>query len=253
MTTPPVVLCIGGSDSGGCYGIGADLGLLASLGAHGCCALTVVTAQNTLGLRATHQIPLELIADQIEMVLEDFAVAAVKTGMLARVEVVELVAALAGQSRLPNLVVDPVLVNRHGMELFGEEVTHAYRQLLLPRARLATPNTIEAALLADAKHDPVHGPWPCPTVITGGRVPDNVRCVDVLVEGSQRHELVADRVATTNNAGSGDAFSAASAWGLARGLSLLEAVTDAKEIVRGGLVAGASWQLGHGPGPLGRR
>lgn len=255
LPTPSVALTIGGSDSGGCYGVQTDLRTFSAHGVHGTCAITVVTAQNTVGLTAATPVAVELIEAQIEAVLADFAVAAVKTGMLGRVEVIALVARLASEGRLPNLVVDPVIVNRHGSSIFGEEVTDAYRELLIPHAGLLTPNSREAALLSgESVHDVasaarIVGRFGVPAVITAGRDDDEDAC-DVLWDGSRVHALRAPRLPTVNNAGSGDAFSAGVAAALAHGATLLDAVERTKAFVHRALVGAAGWRLGAGPGPL---
>ncbi|MEZ5264959.1 MAG: bifunctional hydroxymethylpyrimidine kinase/phosphomethylpyrimidine kinase [Acidimicrobiales bacterium] len=254
VATPPVVLTIGGADSGGCYGVPTDLRTFAALGVHGTSALTVVTAQNTLGLRNAQPIPIDLIAAQLDAVLDDFRVAAVKTGMLGRAEVVDLVARYAAGGRLPNLVVDPVVVDRHGTALFGDEVIERYRNGLFPHAALVTPNTAELAVLAaeqragepDAVTALAGGR---PVVVTAGRLGGAEAC-DLLWDGDVLHRIVAGRVVTANNAGSGDAFSAAVAAQLALGAGLLHAVHAAKAFVHRALAGAASWRLGQGPGPL---
>lgn len=270
MTQPAVVLSIGGSDSGGCYGVQADMRCVAAMRAHAACALTVVTAQHTLGVQAALPVPVELVAAQIDAVLADFDVGAVKTGMLGRVEVVELVAARAAAGRLPNLVVDPVLVDRHGRQLFGEDLVEAYRSTLVPLAGLVTPNTLEAALLCAAPAPAagsgnengsgldveamrrIAAALGAPVVITGGRARDSDgNRLDVLWDGAALHELSGPDVPTTNNAGSGDAFSAAIATLLAQGApTLLDAVLRAKHVVHDALAGAVGWRLGAGPGPL---
>ena len=255
MITPPVVLTIGGSDSAGCYGVQADLRALAARGVHGACALTVVTAQNTTGMRSAAAVPVEVVEAQISMVLEDLPVAAVKTGMLGRVEVIAMVARLAADGQLPHLVVDPVLVNRHGHTLFGPDVCDAYRDLLIPHAVLCCPNATEAALLSGL--DPLAAPEPAAfirglapsTIVTAGRSL-GVDAVDLFWDGAEVSEFRAPRIDTSNNAGSGDAFSAHVAAGLAMERSVSESITDAKAHVHAALVSAARWKIGLGPGPI---
>ncbi len=256
---PPVLLSIGGADSGGCYGVTSDLRVWSHLGAHGTSAFTVVTAQNTRVISAVQPLAADLVAAQIEAVLGDFPVVGVKTGMLGRVELVELVAAFAAAGRLPNLVVDPVLVNRHDEAMFHGAVVDAYRDLLLVHATLVTPNRPEAALLG------LLDGGPCPVLITGGRpthhgpgpalvpvvpevVPDEL--VDVLIDGGKRRYLTHPRVHTTNVAGSGDALAAAITFSLGCGRPLPDAVQAGIDLVLLGLRAGADLRLGGGPGPL---
>ncbi len=255
MSTPPVVLTIGGSDSSGCYGIHADLRALASRGVHGASALTVITAQNTTGLHAAATVPLDLVEAQINAVLDDLTVVAVKTGMLGRVEVIEMLARLAAQGRLPHLVVDPVLVDRHGRALFGTDVSDAYRELLIPHATLTCPNVAEAALLAGMDPQRMHDPTEFirhvghSTIVTAGRS-KGVDAIDLYWDGAELVEFRAKRVATTNNAGSGDAFTAHLAASLGGGRSVRQSIEEAKAHVHAALVSAADWALGQGPGPL---
>lgn len=146
-TTPEVALTIAGSDSGGGAGIQADLLTFAALGVHGTSAITALTAQNTRSVDDVHVPPVTFLRAQLDAVLGDLPVAAVKTGMLASEEVVLAVAELAAGGRLPNLVVDPVLVSSTGARLLDPGAESAYRDALLPHALVATPNTREAAAL----------------------------------------------------------------------------------------------------------
>ena len=142
-----MALTIAGSDSGGGAGIQADLVTFAALGVHGASAVTALTAQNTVGVAGVHVPPVEFLRAQLDAVLADLPVAAVKTGMLATEEVVLAVAEYAGAGRLPNLVVDPVLVSSTGARLLDPGAEAAYREALFPRALAVTPNTREAQAL----------------------------------------------------------------------------------------------------------
>jgi hydroxymethylpyrimidine/phosphomethylpyrimidine kinase len=143
--TPPVALTIAGSDSGGGAGIQADLKTFATHGVFGTSVVTALTAQNTATVRAIEPVSPGFVAAQLEAVLDDLPVAAVKTGMLAVPATVAVIAEFAG--RLPNLVVDPVLVSSTGAELFGSDARRAYVDLLFPLATVVTPNAREAAVL----------------------------------------------------------------------------------------------------------
>ena len=145
--TPRVALTIAGSDSGGGAGIQADLVTFAALGVHGASVVTALTAQNTVGVAAVHVPPLEFLQAQLDAVLDDLPVAAVKTGMLATEAVVRSVGERAAAGRLPNLVVDPVLVSSTGARLLDPGAESAYLEVLLPHALVATPNTREASAL----------------------------------------------------------------------------------------------------------
>src|SRR5437870_3569698 len=145
--TPPVVLTIAGSDSGGGAGIQADLRTFAALGVHGATAIAALTAQNTIEVRDVLPTPAAFLRAQIEAVLDDLPVVAVKTGMLATAENVRVVAEFAADGRLPNLVVDPVLVASTGRRLLDATAERAYIEDLFPHALVVTPNLGEAAIL----------------------------------------------------------------------------------------------------------
>ncbi|MBU2668677.1 bifunctional hydroxymethylpyrimidine kinase/phosphomethylpyrimidine kinase [Actinoplanes bogorensis] len=242
--TPVVVLTIAGSDSGGGAGIQADLKTFAALGAYGSSVVTAVTAQNTLGVRKIHPIPVDVVAAQLDAVLSDFAVAAVKVGMIGDPAVGELIAGYA--DRLPNLVVDPVLVATSGARLAE---TAAVAPLLgLPC--VLTPNQAEAAALvgsgtpADMAEQLAAGGARA-VVVTGSET-----AVDVLRYDGVTESLRGEPVATLNNHGSGCSFSSAIAVRLALGDHVPVAVRHAKRYVTSALLGGRDWRLGSGPGPL---
>ncbi|MBM2619198.1 bifunctional hydroxymethylpyrimidine kinase/phosphomethylpyrimidine kinase [Actinoplanes sp. LDG1-06] len=244
--TPPVVLTIAGSDSGGGAGIQADLKTFAALGAYGTSVVTAVTAQNTLGVTAIHPIPVDVVAAQLEAVLADLPVVAVKVGMIGDPAVGELIASWA--DRLPNLVVDPVLVATSGARL-AETASVAP---LLTRPCVLTPNRLEAAALVSnpdlsvpemAEH--LAGLGARAVVVTGSEL-----AVDVLRFEGVTETLRGEPVDTANNHGSGCTFSSAIAVRLALGDPVPVAVRAAKRYVTDALAGGREWRLGAGPGPL---
>jgi hydroxymethylpyrimidine/phosphomethylpyrimidine kinase len=269
---PPVALTIAGSDSGSGAGIQADIKAMGALGVFAVTAITAVTAQNTAEVRQVYRLPTAMVAAQIDTVLDDLPVAAVKTGLLGTAAVVEHVASLASSGRLPRLVVDPVVVASTGRPLLADDGIEAYRRHLLPSALMVTPNLWEAALLAGVPAADVddieamadvarrihrlgpswvlvkggHLPGVDPT--TGGPGPDDV--ADVLFDGHEVTVLVCPRVETANTHGTGCSLSAAIAAGLARGADVPTATRAAKEYVHGALVGAAGWHLGRGHGPL---
>jgi hydroxymethylpyrimidine/phosphomethylpyrimidine kinase len=265
-----VALTIAGSDSGGGAGIQADLVTFAALGVHGASVVTALTAQNTLGVDAVHVPPVAFLRAQLDAVLGDLPVAAVKTGMLATEEVVRAVAEVAAAGRLPQLVVDPVLVSSTGARLLDPGAETAYTDALLPLATVVTPNAREASALlggtvetvADARDAARElarlGPaW---VVVKGGHQVDGPggdatgEAVDVVYEaaGGRVTELRAPRVDTPNDHGTGCTFGAATAARLARGAPVANALAVAKRFVHAGLVASAGWRLGGGHGPVGK-
>lgn len=276
--TPPVVLAIAGSDSGAGAGIQADLKAISALGVFATTAVTAVTAQNTTQVTAVLPLPTDIVDAQIQAVLDDFPVAAVKTGMLATEATVEAVVARASAGQLPSLVVDPVLVASSGRPLLETGAIDSYRQRLLPHALVVTPNLYEAAILAGSEPDEAVSQTAGATVedmvalaqriadlgprwvlVKGGHLPgvhgsnDSEApelVTDVLLGPSGATLLTAALVATTNNHGTGCTLASATAAGLACGLAVPEAVTQAKEFVHRALIGGATWRLGSGHGPL---
>jgi hydroxymethylpyrimidine/phosphomethylpyrimidine kinase len=276
--TPLIALTIAGSDSGGGAGIQADLRTFAAFGLHGASAVTALTAQSTVEVRAVLATPALFLREQIETVLDDLAVAAVKTGMLATAENVVVVAEMAAAGRLPNLVVDPVMVSSTGARLLDPDAETAYAELLLPHAVVATPNSREAAVLSGAPVDGVAGQEAAARALTAtgalwvvvkGGDQDGAGAVDVLAgagavdvlagdgavdvlagAGADPVRLSAARLATANTHGTGCSFAAAVAAGLARGDDPPTAVARAKAYVHAALARAADWRLGGGHGPI---
>jgi hydroxymethylpyrimidine/phosphomethylpyrimidine kinase len=262
-TTPPAVLTIAGTDSGGGAGVAADLRAMAACGAHGCVAVTAVTVQNTVGVTGIHKIPPETVAAQIEAVAADIELAAVKTGMLADTPIIEAIVDACdrvgiGGDGIP-LVIDPVAASMHGDPLLAESALDAYRTLLFPRAVLAAPNLDEVRLLAGVDvHDRaaqyegakvLHAFGPQYVLVKGGHLREDADvCVDLLYDGHTFTELPGPRFATGNTHGGGDNMASAIASGLARGMAVPEAVAFGKryivEAVR------HSYPLGTGHGPI---
>ncbi|WP_310964718.1 bifunctional hydroxymethylpyrimidine kinase/phosphomethylpyrimidine kinase [Nocardioides terrisoli] len=253
MSSPAVVLAVAGTDSGGAAGIAADLTTFGDLGAHGVVAVTAVTAQDTTGVRSVHAVPAAIVLAQLEAVVEDLPVAAVKTGMLGTAEVVALVADRLSALGVP-LVVDPVLVATSGAVLGDAETMHAYVERLLPVASVITPNADEARALLGATGPPDRmataltrlGPA---VVLTGGGLAGT--CTDwVAVPGEAPVALSHPAVETTNDHGTGCTFSAALAVHLAHDIPLITAARKAAAYTAGRLRLSQPWSLGRGRGPI---
>ena len=239
--TPPVVLTIAGSDPVGGAGLQADLRTFAALGVHGASALTAVTAQTTSEVRDFWLVTPDQLAAQLDAILGDLPVASVKTGLLANAELVDVVGGFAEDGRLPNLVVDPVLVNRLGQPFLREPelldgLLASYRPLF-GAAVLATPNKHEAELIAPS----IDGLAAAPLVVVTNEGLDQL---------SDGRKLVADRIDTTNTRGTGDSFSAAVASFLAHGQSIDDSLAAAKTWITTAIRGAADWDLGAGPGPI---
>ena len=247
--TPPVVLTIAGSDSGGGAGIQADLKTFAALGAYGASVITAITAQNTRGVTAIHPVPADIVAAQLDAVLADLPVVAVKVGMIGDPAVAEVIAARA--ERLPNLVVDPVLVATSGARL-AETASVAP---LLAYPGVLTPNRQEAGALVGSRVETAEEMAAAARELTarGARavvVTGSELAIDVLHHAGGTETLRGEPVPTVNNHGSGCTFSSAIAVRLAAGDPVPDAVRFAKRYVAAALIGGRDWRLGAGPGPL---
>jgi hydroxymethylpyrimidine kinase/phosphomethylpyrimidine kinase len=264
---PLTALTIAGSDSGGGAGIQADLRTFSAFEVHGTCAITAITAQNTLGVTAVLALDPDLVAAQVKAVVSDFNVAAVKTGMLAQAVTVERVAEMARAGLLPHLVVDPVLVSTSGQRLMQDGGAKAYRDALLPFAHVVTPNLQEAAVLCGVEVNDVTSLedmvklahtllalGPDYVLVKGGHFArlsvTQERAPDVLVGSGDVTVFDAGRVDTVNDHGTGCSLSAAICAGLGLGRSLPDATRDAKSYVLAALNGAATWHLGQGRGPI---
>ena len=261
--TPPRyvrVLSIAGSDSGGGAGIQADLKTFSALGCYGMTAITAITAQNTMGVRAIHGVPPDMLRAQIDAVVQDIGVDAVKIGMLHSPEVVAVVVDAIRRHRLPQVVLDPVMVATSGDRLMADETVQVLVRDLFPLATVVTPNLDEAALLLgypiagiealdDAARALVALGAPA-ALLKGGHLPGD-QVVDVLaLPGGTLKHLSSPRIATHNGHGTGCTLSSAIAAHLALGHALPDAVALARAYILGAIQAGAAVHTGHGQGPL---
>lgn len=256
---PHRVMTIAGSDSGGGAGIQADLRTFAMLGLHGLVAVTAVTVQNSVGVKGFHEIPVDVVAGQIEAVATDIGLQAAKTGMLASSDIIETVAETWDQLSLgAPLVVDPVCASMHGDPLLHPSALDALRTRLFPLATLVTPNLDEVRLLTgidvvdtasqkDAARA-LHALGPQWALVKGGHLRASTHSPDLLFDGAEFHEFDAERVDTGHDHGAGDTLAAATASALAHGYSVPDAVGFAKRWVTECLRA--AYPLGHGHGPV---
>ena len=256
----PRLLSIAGSDSGGGAGIQADLKTFAALGCYGMTAITALTAQNTLGVRAIHGIPPEILRDQIDAVVEDIGVDAVKIGMLHSPDIVRTVAAAIDRHGLQNVVVDPVMVATSGAVLIDSPAIAVLVHELFCRAVVVTPNLDEASLLVgrvvdseasmEAAARELLAMGATAVLLKGGHLSGGVVSDLLLLQDGDVHWMRAPRIQTSNTHGTGCTLSSAIAAHLALGASLLDAVQAARAYVRGALEAGARVRTGAGSGPL---
>jgi hydroxymethylpyrimidine/phosphomethylpyrimidine kinase len=248
-------MTIAGSDSGGGAGVQADLKTFQALGVYGASTLTAITAQNTVGVMAVHEIPTEIISAQIDAVVSDIGVDAAKTGMLSSVEIIGTVAERIRHWGLERLVVDPVMVAKSGDRLLREDAVQALVQELLPLALVLTPNIPEAEVLvgralesdADIRQAAreILAMGPRTVVMKGGHRAGDA--TDLLFDGRDFVALSSERFDTPNTHGTGCTFSAAIAAGLARGLTVEDAVSEAKRYVSEAIRLSVPLGGGHGP------
>ncbi len=256
----PIAVTIAGSDSGGGAGIQADLKTFSALGVYGASVIAALTAQNTRGVRAIHDVPAEFVSTQIDAVFSDLEVGAVKIGMLSQVSAIEAVAAGLDRYRQTNVVLDPVMVAGSGDALLAVEAVDVLRRELIPRALVVTPNLPEAAALLEgpiaeteremrrqAEQLLDHGAH---AVLIKGGHGQGPESVDLLVDRQGATRFAAPRVATRNTHGTGCTLSSAIAAGLARGDDLLTAVRRAKDYITAAIAAADRLSIGTGHGPV---
>lgn len=248
-------LTIAGSDSSGGAGIQADLKTFSALGVFGMSAITAITAQNTLGVTAICELDESIITAQIAAIFDDIAVGAVKIGMLSSAEITHTVAASLRKYHAKSIVVDPVMVSKSGSRLLKPEAIAALKQQLFPLADVVTPNLFEAGEIVgftvsnrsdmEAAARAIHDLGPKYVVVKGGHL-TGAPC-DVLFDGDRFIYLENERINTIHTHGTGCTFSSAIAAGLARELSMEQAVKLAKTYITGAIQHGLS--IGHGVGP----
>jgi hydroxymethylpyrimidine/phosphomethylpyrimidine kinase len=255
MEAIPAVLTIAGSDSGGGAGIQADLKTFASLGVYGTCAVTALTAQNTLGVQGILEVDPEFVSAQIHSVMSDIAVKAVKTGMLANAGIISRIARDLRYFKPVNIVVDPVMAAGSGDRLLRPDAVRTMVSELFPLAYVVTPNLYEAGELAGLVIKDVEGMQeaarrihdfgPRYVVVKGGHLEG--RPADVLYDGAGIFVFENDRYETPHTHGTGCTFASAIAAGLAKNLGVYDAVAQAKDYVTGALREGLAIGKGHGP------
>ena len=249
------ILTIAGSDSGGGAGIQADLKAITLLGGYGMTVLTALTAQNTLGVQAIHEVPAAFVEKQIDAVLTDIGADAIKTGMLANAEIIEAVAKKIRQYRMKKVVVDPVMVAKGGSRLLQKEAEEVLIHRLIPLALVVTPNLYEAAVLTGLKVRSIEEMKKAAqriyemgsryVVVKGGHL--RGEAVDLLYNGKSYDEIKGPRIDTKNSHGTGCTFASALATLIARGDAVPDAVRKAKIFVTMAIRSGLS--LGSGTGP----
>ena len=254
------VLSIAGSDSGGGAGIQADLKTFSSLGCYGMTAITAITAQNTQGVRGIHGVPADMLQAQIDAVVQDIGVDAIKIGMLHAPEIVHVVADAIRRYGINKVVLDPVMVATSGDKLIHDETADVLVRELFPLATVITPNLDEAGWLIGRKIEAIADmeaaaqallDMGAPHVLLKGGHLSGEWVVDLLAgKDGLRKELGSQRIHTHNGHGTGCTLSSAIAAHMALGLDLLPAVESARTYIVGAIASGAQVRTGQGQGPL---
>jgi hydroxymethylpyrimidine/phosphomethylpyrimidine kinase len=249
------ILTIAGSDSGGGAGIQADLKVITLLGGYGMSVITALTAQNTVGVQGIHEVPARFVEKQIDSVLTDIGADAIKTGMLANQEIMEVVSEKIKQYKVEKVVVDPVMISKSGASLLRKDAQEALIKKLIPLAWVVTPNLMEASALTGLKINSLQGMKKAAhliyklgarhVVVKGGHLKG--MAIDLLYDGRNFKEMEGPRIDTKNTHGTGCTFASAIATLLARGDSLPEAVRKAKTFITMAIQSGLN--LGKGTGP----
>ena len=257
---PPIALTIAGSDSGGGAGIQADLKAVSALGVYGASAITALTAQNTRAVTAVLETPTDVIRAQIDAVFDDLNVGAVKIGMLSSVPIIETVAATLEHRDVP-IVLDPVMIAKSGDALLRDDAVDCVRDVLAPMATVLTPNLPEAARLLNttqgedeqtirAQGEQLLELGIDAVLMKGGHA-DTAECVDLLLaRNAGPLRLSAPRLDTRNTHGTGCTLSASIAAGLAKDMTLSDAVSAAHEYLQKAIHAADRLRIGGGHGPV---
>jgi hydroxymethylpyrimidine/phosphomethylpyrimidine kinase len=259
-TSAAIALTIAGSDSGGGAGIQADLKTFSALGVYGASVITALTAQNTRVVNGIHEAPPKFVVQQLETVLDDLAVRAIKIGMLSSVAIIESVAAVLRKHPSIPGVLDPVMVAKSGDKLLGADAHNALIEHMIPLATVLTPNVPEAAILlacsdaqspaeleSQAKQLINLG---CHAVLMKGGHMDGAMCEDLLFTHGDQDSFTHPRIQTTNTPGTGCTLSSAIAAGLAKGDELATAVSRATDYVHEAIKAADELDVGQGHGPV---
>ena len=254
------VLTIAGSDSGGGAGIQADIKSISANGCYAASAITAITAQNTIGVSAVQGLPIPLIKEQIDAVLSDIGTDSVKIGMLHSGEVVRAVAEMLKKYEISNIVLDPVMVAKSGDKLIEDEAIEVLKSILMPMARVITPNIPEAEILLgepithqsemSSAAERLGKKYGVSVLLKAGHMTEEA-LIDIFYnhETEETVAIQSQRVHTRNTHGTGCTLSSALAAQLAKGLSLTDAAYAALKYINEAIVAGAQYEIGHGHGP----
>ncbi|SHO54969.1 bifunctional hydroxymethylpyrimidine kinase/phosphomethylpyrimidine kinase [Vibrio quintilis] len=257
----PVVLTIAGSDSSGGAGIQADIKTISATGSYACSVITAVTAQNTQGVDAVHPLPADIVGQQLDSVLNDLNVVAVKIGMLSQPDIIEVIAEKLSIFQPRWLVIDPVMISTSGTHLLEPSATGILKNILLPMADLITPNLPEALMLTSHAESDCLPAMPLLTeqlrkihpkgiLLKGGHSEDKNFCEDLLITPDEQFSFKSERITTSNTHGTGCTLSSAIASFLAQGNTLYDAVALAKTFISAAISNADRLCVGQGKGPV---
>ena len=261
MKTPTIVLTIAGSDSSGGAGIQADIKAISALGSFAASAITSITAQNTLGVLGIHSIPIDMVRQQIEAVMEDLHPEAVKIGMVCDKDIARTIAGCLEKYHPKWVVYDPVMVSTSRHKLMTDDTIETIRQELIPRTTLITPNLHEARILTGHKLNTIEEmekhaevlsqTLRCSVLIKGGHLEGGEMC-DILYDATEARcfRYTAPKIESQNLHGTGCTLSSSIATKLSQGHSMKEAIALAKDYVTKAINAAKDMHIGHGHGPL---
>ncbi|NOU61410.1 bifunctional hydroxymethylpyrimidine kinase/phosphomethylpyrimidine kinase [Marinifilum caeruleilacunae] len=255
------VLSIAGSDSGGGAGIQADIKSISACGSFAATAITAITVQNTLGVSNVHAIPNQILAEQIDAVLSDIGVDAIKIGMLHSSETIKVVANALEKYQIENVVLDPVMVATSGDKLLQDEAIRTLKEVLIPKVRVITPNMPEAEVLLNAKitnqtdiyasAKQLAEKFETSVVLKAGHLlQDDLIDIFFDFEKNELLELKSKRIDSRNTHGTGCSMSSAFAAFLSQGFDLQDCAIKAKEYINNAILAGADYKIGEGHGPV---
>jgi len=254
------VLTIAGSDSGGGAGIQADLKSFAARGVYGTCAITALTAQNTLSVDGIFIIRADFVGKQIDSVMNDIGADAWKTGMLVNDEIIKVVSEKTIEYNMEKLIIDPVMVAKSGDFLLQKEAINALKTKLIPLAYIITPNHHEAEVITKKKINNlidtekaaklIYNMGAKNVLIKGGHIPHIKDAIDILYDGNEISQISAERIDTKNTHGTGCTYASLIAAEIAKGKSVKSAVHNAKIYLTDAILSAKNLKIGKGHGPL---
>ncbi|MBN1216617.1 MAG: bifunctional hydroxymethylpyrimidine kinase/phosphomethylpyrimidine kinase [Candidatus Lokiarchaeota archaeon] len=254
------VLTIAGSDSGAGAGVQADLKVFAARGVYGTCAITALTAQNTLGVDAIKVIDPDFVAKQIDSVMQDIGADIWKTGMLVNEKIINIVIKKAKEYKIEKIIVDPVMISTNGNYLLEYDANKALINNLIPKSYLLTPNSIETEVITQIKINNVNDAEKAAkkiyhmgaknVLVKGGHIPDENNAIDILYNGKDIIKISSPRIKSMNTHGTGCSYASSIAAEIAKGNDLETSIRISKEYITNAIIFAKDFRIGSGHGPL---